>query len=333
MRLPHMWLAASTLSILLLRIRFSRAWVLPPPGLGQYLLQDEYIGYDFLDRWKWETSNDPTHGRVNYVNRETAIAANLSFVSDDKFVMRADAIHTVSPDARGRDSVRISSFESYEDALFVLDLSHMPEGCATWPAFWTLSKAGPWPRGGEIDIIEGVNTNVDNLSSLHTTPNCTLDELRYQSGRTVTTNCDASVNYNQGCGTTFRRPNSYGCNFNANRGGWYVMQRSRDVGISIWFWSRCDPLVPWDIKEGLPEVNPSPAWGPPDTYFGFNSCDYDTHFDAHIMIFDLTFCGDWAGHAFPDSDCGSDTCESFVDNNPSAFVNAYWEINALRVYT
>jgi hypothetical protein len=44
----------------------------------------------------------------------------------------------------------------YGDAVMVLDIDHMPAGCATWPAFWTLSSAGPWPRGGEIDIIEGL---------------------------------------------------------------------------------------------------------------------------------------------------------------------------------
>ena len=69
--------------------------------------------------------------------------------------MRADDWSIVSPSARGRDSIRISSREAYDEALFVLDIEHMPTGCSTWPAFWTLSKAGPWPNGGEIDVIEG----------------------------------------------------------------------------------------------------------------------------------------------------------------------------------
>lgn len=43
----------------------------------------------------------------------------------------------------------------HDGVLAVLDLQHMPEGCATWPAFWTLSAQGPWPHGGEIDIVEG----------------------------------------------------------------------------------------------------------------------------------------------------------------------------------
>ena len=69
--------------------------------------------------------------------------------------MRADTFHVVSPKARGRDSIRIFSNAAYGDAVMVLDIDHMPTGCATWPAFWTLSSTGPWPRGGEIDIIEG----------------------------------------------------------------------------------------------------------------------------------------------------------------------------------
>ncbi len=71
--------------------------------------------------------------------------------------MRADAYQMVPPDARGRDSVRIASTTAYNEALFILDLQHMPEGCGTWPAFWTISRDGPWPHGGEIDIIEGVS--------------------------------------------------------------------------------------------------------------------------------------------------------------------------------
>lgn len=96
--------------------------------------------------------------------------------------MRADDMKKVANTSRGRDSIRIHSLAAYDDALFVLDLTHMPEGCSTWPAWWTLSQAGPWPQGGEIDIIEGVNLNPQNLASLHTTPNCTMPQVRRQKG-------------------------------------------------------------------------------------------------------------------------------------------------------
>jgi hypothetical protein len=86
-------------------------------------------------------------------------------VMGNTFYMRADNSTIVDPSARGRDSVRISSLNAYDDAIFVLDLTHMPAGCATWPAFWTLSKDGPWPNGGEIDIIEGT-LSTSHLSTL-----------------------------------------------------------------------------------------------------------------------------------------------------------------------
>ena len=70
--------------------------------------------------------------------------------------MRADDWSIIGPSSRGRDSVRISSKTAYGDSVIVLDLAHMPAGCGTWPAFWTLSQNGPWPHGGEIDIIEGM---------------------------------------------------------------------------------------------------------------------------------------------------------------------------------
>lgn len=76
------------------------------------------------------------------------------------FTMRADSDHQVSSDARGRDSVRISSMNAWSEMVMILNLQHMPEGCATWPAWWTLSKDGPWPNGGEIDIIEGKSSSL-----------------------------------------------------------------------------------------------------------------------------------------------------------------------------
>lgn len=112
--------------------------------------------------------------------------------------MRADDTNVVPTSARGRDSNRIVSVRSYVDSVLILDAQHMPTGCGTWPAWWTVTDSGNWPNGGEIDIIEGnltksvegfvlkhsigVNTNPANLVSLHTSANCTMPESRAQTG-------------------------------------------------------------------------------------------------------------------------------------------------------
>ena len=45
----------------------------------QYVLKEKFVGRDFLDAWTWETMDDPTHGRVNYVDQRTALQKNLSY--------------------------------------------------------------------------------------------------------------------------------------------------------------------------------------------------------------------------------------------------------------
>jgi hypothetical protein len=118
--------------------------------------------------------------------------------------MRADNWSIIGSSSRGCDSVRISSKTAYGDSVIVLDLARMPAGCGTWPAFWTRSQEGPWPHGGEIDIIggmllvshvsselltctllcAGVNKQENNQANLHTTPGCQMpsDLMRVQSG-------------------------------------------------------------------------------------------------------------------------------------------------------
>ncbi|KAG2342449.1 glycoside hydrolase family 16 protein [Suillus weaverae] len=298
-----------------------------------YDLIVSHVGYDFLGNFSWETADDPTNGCVNYVDKDTALKDNLTFVSDNKFVMRADDTKKVTKSARGRDSVRIHSLDAYDDALFVLDISHMPEGCATWPAWWTLSEKGPWPYGGEIDIIEGVNLGQQNLASLHTTPNCSMTNVRSQKGTTKSTSCDTSVNSNQGCGVSFPEQDSYGTSFNAVGGGFYIMEKSSTKGISVWFITR-DSLL---LLGGQPLLD-LVLLSTPDAYFPTDkNCDYSKHFDAHSIVFDLTLCGDWAGSesVWNASTCAAkaSTCKSFVDNNPHEFTKAYWEINSLKIYT
>ncbi|KZT66401.1 glycoside hydrolase family 16 protein [Daedalea quercina L-15889] len=309
----------------------------------RYVLADKYVGNDFFNHWAWESIDDPTHGRVNYVSKSSAHRANLSFASETKFVMRADHTARVAPAARGRDSVRIHSNKAYGDSVAILDVEHMPEGCATWPAFWSLSQAGPWPAGGEIDIIEGVNLQAANTMSLHTLPVCVMPAggapRRAHTGTVLSTDCDARANYNQGCGVR-GPPASYGAPLNAARGGWFVVARGPGPeGVRGWFWARADPAVPPEVRDAdgdaaaAAEVRPGPAWGLPVAHFPMGrECEYAPHFDEHMFVFDLTFCGDWAGNAYPTSGCGG-SCVDLVDNHPEAFVDAYWEVNSLRVYT
>lgn len=51
--------------------------------------------------------------------------------------MRADSTNVVQKESRGRDSIRIASKKEYSDSVIVMDLTHMPTGCATWTAFRT----------------------------------------------------------------------------------------------------------------------------------------------------------------------------------------------------
>lgn len=44
-----------------------------------YTLEDSFIGDDFFNGFTWETFDDPTNGRVNYVNQSVALQTNLSY--------------------------------------------------------------------------------------------------------------------------------------------------------------------------------------------------------------------------------------------------------------
>ena len=117
---------------------------------------------------------------------------------------------------------------------------------------------------------------------------------------TLNTDCDAAVKDNEGCGVSFSDPflryTSYGAPFNLAGGGYYAMYKGRDA-VKIWSFPRRDYPIPQSIREGVPRgwaVDPDsdPFWGDPDAHFPFDPylCDYKQHFDAHQMVFDLTFC-------------------------------------------
>ena len=233
---------------------------------------------------------------------------------------------------RGRNSVRITSKKSYNaGSLIILDLSHMPGSvCGTWPAFWTVGPS--WPNNGEIDIIEGVNTQSYNHYAVHTSSGCSISNTGMFSGSIETQDCDvnaAGQPNNAGCSIVTSDTSSYGDGFNAGRGGVYATEFTPSA-ISIWFFPRS--AIPADITSGSP--NPS-GWGNPHASFG-SPCNIGQIVKQQQIVFDTTFCGDWAGSVWStDATCSAKagTCQDFVQNNPSAFKESYWSINSLRVYS
>lgn len=104
-----------------------------------------------------------------------------------------------------------------------------------------------------------------------------------------------------------------------------------DSQIAVWFFARGS--IPSDITSGNPEPS---GWGTPTTLFGGSGCDIDSHFGNHNIVFDTTFCGDWAGNVWSsNSQCSAQasTCSDYVANNPSVFDDAYWLINSVKVYS
>jgi len=290
-----------------------------------YSLSDNWIGSAFLNGFTWQAISDPTSGRVNYVDQATALADNLTYTSDDTFIIRADYTTVLSSSDAGRNSVRIQSANTYTTHVVVFDIVHMPQGCATWPAAW---ETGPnWPDGGEVDIVEGVNDQSPNLSSLHTSPGCTMPDGRAQTGTVTSEDCNTADNSNQGCGVQAPSTNSYGPAFNSNGGGWYAMERTDDF-LKVWFWARNGDSPPSDIGAGSLDTD---NWGEPTAYFPNTDCDIASHFSENNIIINLTLCGDWAGSAFDSDGCSGD-CATYVDENPSAFIDAYWQFNSVRVY-
>ncbi|KAF9076327.1 concanavalin A-like lectin/glucanase domain-containing protein [Rhodocollybia butyracea] len=294
-----------------------------------WLPQDEYSGSTFFDNFTFYTGPDPTHGTVNFTDSVTAFSSGLAFVQDNGVVIMQGDNFTTLAEGVNRNSVRISSNKQYNTGLFILDINQAPWGCGVWPAFWTVG-GGTWPLTGEIDIIEGVHDNEHNQVTWHTGPNCTLNATASFTGTVVqtnganNTNCDGNDNDNAGCGITEWSRASYGPFFDQQGGGVFAMKWDEN-GIAVWSFYRA--AIPQDVQAGSP--NPS-GWGEPVAQLLPDACDPISNFVNHSIIFDITFCGDWAGNSYATSGCPG-TCSSQL-MEPSNFNNATWSINSLKVY-
>lgn len=301
-------------------------------------LQQSHSGQTFFDDWDFFTLPDPTSGIVDFLNENDGRSNGLVDVnSQGNAIMRVETTPTVQGN---RKSIRITTKQSYNGGLVILDAVHMPTGCGVWPAFW--SNGPNWPNGGEIDIVEGVNDYINNQATIHTNVGCTLASSNSKaldiSGDVIGgTDCAALTTGNQGCGIRATTPNTYGTGFNANGGGVYAMKWDT-TGVAIWFFPRGSE--PADITSEVPQPD---SWGAAQANWPAASCDPFKFFNNHNAIFDTTLCGDWAGNVWTgtgiagqEQSCaqrtGFSTCEAFVRASGSSFENAYWEVKSVKIY-
>lgn len=300
-------------------------------------LISDHQGGQFFEGFDFFTGQDPTHGFVEYVDRTTAWTEKLIQITNKgQVIMKADD-SSVATD-RGRKSVRISSKKIYNSGLFILDAEHAPTGCAVWPAFWT---HGPdWPNKGEIDVIEYVNNADANHGTLHTKQGCKMDQVSLDSfkgywshGSNGKPSSDCYINApgqytNQGCGIGTGK-GSAGAPFNIQKGGVYAFNWNPSTGIKMWYFPRS--LIPSDITSGNPNIK---NWGKPFGNFEFGPNCPSSYFADNKVIFNITFCGDWAGNVMSTM-CPEikTSCYNHVKYNFKYFSEAYWTINYLRVYS
>ena len=287
-----------------------------------------FTGSSFFDNFDYFTAMDPTNGFVEYLSADEARASNLTATTSNSVVIKAGSTATQS----GVPSIRIQSRMTFDKALIIADIAHMPSVCGSWPAFWTCDTNN-WPNNGEIDILEGINDWTSNQIALHTSDGCNMRHAkRNETGSVITTECRSrpgAKDYGCAVKDTANGDLSYGANFNANNGGVYAMDW-RANGIRVWFFPR--NKIPKDVKALAPTMR---GWGTPAAEFPNSHCDIETHFKQHHIIFDLTFCGDFAGDSarWLASTCSQNglykTCEEYISKNT---ISAYWEINGVWAY-
>uniref|UniRef100_L2FCD9 Endo-1,3(4)-beta-glucanase, putative n=1 Tax=Colletotrichum fructicola (strain Nara gc5) TaxID=1213859 RepID=L2FCD9_COLFN len=258
-------------------------------GLAQaqkYVLHDNYDQTNFFHEFSFFDQADPTKGSQTYTSAQTANDKGLAGFAQN-------GIYLGTP-----------RLQAYDSGLFVADIAHMPtSSCGVWPAFWMF---GPnWPNSGEIDIIEGVNTQESNAVTLHTGPGCTITNDGTVSSTTLKEkDCNAG-NAGTGCGQSTSSNQNYGDGFNAIGGGVYAVDFN------------------------------SQAISPLAKFNGGQGCDIPSHFKQQNLVFNTALCGDWAGKVWSqNAECAAlaSTCSDYVAANPQAFTQAYWLINSVKVY-
>ncbi|KAJ7627648.1 glycoside hydrolase family 16 protein [Mycena polygramma] len=298
-----------------------------------YNIVDDFSGLTFFDNWDFYGNYDNlTLGDVVWLDEADAFTQQLALVNAaGNVIIKVDNFSNV-PFNQKRNSVRITTKSTYDlGSLWIIDAVHLPYGCSVWPSIWTMGPA--WPAGGEIDIIEAINLELNNQYALHTTSGCIHTTPADQTGTSTLTDCSQA----SGCLVAENTPNSYQSGFAAAGGGVWAAQFDY-TGIFIWFWSR--PNVPASITGSTDTSSIDLSdWGPPSASYVNTSCTIENFFGPQNLVIDITLCGQYAGlpEKYLETCAGSGpTGICYNDNvvgSGANYDNAYFELKYVRAYT
>ncbi|KAK8065755.1 Hyaluronidase [Apiospora hydei] len=294
-------------------------------------LKRTYAGSNFFDGFKFMADNDPTKGFVDYLPRNEAESRGLVKVQGNQVRIQADSTTSYNINDKGRASIRLESFDTFDNGLLLADIAHMPgSACGIWPAFflasWTFNfDENPY---GEIDILEGAMFQDGNAVTLWTSEQCRFTNIGSKEERN---NCNINADPPRGCGS-MGPSNSYGTPFNNVGGGVYAMYL-QDKRVRVWFFPSAQ--VPADVRCDSP--NPD-GWGAPISDFQTKNggCDVAKTFHTQSIIINTDFCGSGVDQDWWDNNAEcvrvAPTCNEYVAKNPAAFTEAYWLINSIKLF-
>ena len=308
---------------------------------GPYRLLQHQTGRNFFDYYDFYQGADSigSAGYQTYVDSKRATKLNLINVTTsednkEEFVFMQSA---AGENGTFRESVRLEGKTRFNRGLFILNVAHMPSGCGVWPAFW-MTDEDHWPNHGEIDILEGINTQSVVKTALHTSDSCSMyahvpawaktgvwdtstglpDTFTGQPNyinRVEADNCWVMAPHqwaNQGCVAVSTENGTIGEPMNEIGGGVYVLEWDPVNGyIRSWVFKHgfipdnlqasMDTASPEQTTNSADSVRPNPSeWPTPYAYFaiGEGSGCSNDHFQDMRLVFNLAFCGTVAGNRF-----------------------------------
>ncbi len=328
---------------------------------GPYQLLERQVGKDFFDFYDFFHGADSigSAGYNTYVSKRRAEQLNLANVTKEDSGKEFIYMQSVaSPNGGFRESVRLEGKRRFQRGLFILDIEHMPAGCGVWPAFW-MTDEDNWPNNGEIDILEGINTQTVAKTALHTTDQCSMyaqvpwwthsgvwdtstglpDTFTGKPNYINTVeadNCWVMAPHqwaNQGCVAVSTENDTIGEPMNAIGGGVYVLEWDPVNGyIKSWVFKNGE--IPNNLQDAMATANEDPTvnqvvpepslWKIPYAYFAIGKgtgCSND-HFQNMRLVFDLAFCGTVAGNRFF-QDCPALSAEFNVSSDSVLTCNAF----------